>query len=191
MLSSPVSAAASSCLQGGDPSRLIAGNAARPSARTPGRAYQAMETRDLMPQLSFDSSFLLSVDTPRVESQTVAAHDYIVLDIQFCPAVPASDTIRLHKMPDRVWTYRATIGGPDAVRVLGYIRWSEDDVFIARTLGSERSAASTRRFKDAVKAALWLWDRSDQEASRAGQEAPLMMPVVAVQVHDLVQEACS
>jgi hypothetical protein len=121
-----------------------------------------------MPQQSSDSSFLLSVDTPYVELQIPAVRDHAVLDIQSCLTVPASDTIRLHKMPDRIWTFRATAGGPDAARVLGYIRWSEDDVFIARTLGSERAAASMRRFKDAVKAALWLWDRSDKKpAGRA------------------------
>ena len=104
-----------------------------------------MEPRDLMPQLSFDSSFLLSVDTPHVELQIPAVRDHAVLDVQSRLAVPASDTIQLHKMPDRIWTYRATAGGPDAARMLGYIRWSEDDVFIARTFGGERAAASMRR----------------------------------------------
>jgi hypothetical protein len=40
--------------------------------------------------------------------------------------------------------------------VIGYVRWSDDDVWIARTLGSEQTAASIRRFADGLKAATWL-----------------------------------
>src|SRR5690242_6133256 len=117
-----------------------------------------METRDLMPQLSSDSSFLLSVDAPRVEFHTVATCDRIVRDIQSRPVAAAPATvIRFCRMHDRLWTYQVKAGPPDTLRLIGYVRWTTDDTWIARTLGSETAAASIRTFVDRVKAAEWLW----------------------------------
>jgi hypothetical protein len=115
-----------------------------------------MENRS-MPQLSSDSSVLLSMDVPRVELQIAAPRDRAVRDIRFCPiaAAPAA-VVQFRSMPDRLWTYEVTAGLPDALHVIGYVRWSDDDVWIARTLGSERTAASIRTFADRIKAATWL-----------------------------------
>ena len=110
-----------------------------------------------MPQHLSDSSVLPSKDVPRVELQIAAPRDRAVLDIRPCPvaAAPAA-VVQFRPMPDRLWTYEVKVGLPDALRVIGYVRWSDDDVWIARTLGSERTAASIRTFADRIKAATWL-----------------------------------
>ena len=113
-----------------------------------------------MPQPSSHSSFLLSMDAPRVEFQTVATWDPIVLDIQVRPVAAApAVVIQFRQMPDRLWTYQVKAGPPDALRLIGYVRWTTDDAWVARTPGSERAAASVRTFTDSLKAALWLRDR--------------------------------
>jgi hypothetical protein len=116
-----------------------------------------MERTDFMPQHLSDSSFLLSKDVPRAELQIAAMRDRAVLDIRSRPlaAAPAV-VVQFRQMPDRLWTYEVKVGPPDALRVIGYVRWSDDDVWIARTLGSEQTAASIRRFADRFKAATWL-----------------------------------
>ena len=131
-----------------------------------------------MPQHLSDSSVLLSQDVPRVELQVAAIRDRAVLDIQSRPraAAPAV-VVQFRQMPDRLWTYEVKAGSPDALRVIGYVRWSDDDVWIARTLGDERTAASIRTFADRLKAATWLLMRPagiltpQTSHSRALQEA--------------------
>ncbi|MFL5252507.1 MAG: hypothetical protein ACJ8AI_06360 [Rhodopila sp.] len=75
------------------------------------------------------------------------------------PSPEPEAAIQFDQMRGRLWTYRVTIGGPDAVRVIGFIRWSTDDQWIARTLGSATAAASIRKFTDRAKAASWLQRR--------------------------------
>lgn len=99
-----------------------------------------------MPQLSSDSSFLLSVDTLRVEARIVATRDPFVLAIQ------------LHWMPDRIDTGQVKTGLPPR-RVIGWMRWTDDVSWTVRTLSSERVAASIRKFMDCLKAVDWLWHR--------------------------------
>ena len=105
-----------------------------------------------MPQHLSDSSVLLSKDVPRVELQIAAMRDRAVLDIRSRPraAAPAV-VVQFRQMPDRLWTYEVKVGPPDALRVIGYVRWSDDDVWIARTLGSEQTAASIRTFADRLQ----------------------------------------
>ena len=121
-----------------------------------------------MPQLSFDSSVLLSMDVPRVDLRIAAPRDRAVRDIRSRPgaAAPAA-VVQFRPMPDRLWTYEVKVGLPDALRVIGYVRWSDEDVWIARTLGSERTAASIRTFADRIKAATWLLMRPADVPSRA------------------------
>ena len=108
-----------------------------------------------MPQLLSDSSVLLSKDVPRVELQIPARRDPAVLDIRSRP-LAAKPVVQFRQMPDRLWTYEVKVGPSDSLRLIGYVRWSDDDVWIARTLGNEQTAASIRRFADRLKAATWL-----------------------------------
>lgn len=110
-----------------------------------------------MPQLLSDNSILLSKDVPRAELQIAAMRDRGVLDIRSGPRAAAPGVmVQFRQMPDRLWTYEVKVGPPDALRLIGYVRWSDDDVWIARTLGSEQTAASIRTFADRCKAAMWL-----------------------------------
>jgi hypothetical protein len=110
-----------------------------------------------MPQHLSDSSVLLSKDVPRGELQIAAMQDRAVLDIRSRPRASApAVVVQFRQMPDRLWTYEVKVGPPDALRLIGYVRWSDDDVWIARTLGSEQTAASIRTFADRLKAATWL-----------------------------------
>jgi len=110
-----------------------------------------------MPQHLSDSSVLLSKDVPRGELQSTAIRDRAVLDIRSRPRASApAVVVQFRQMPDRLWTYEVKVGLPDALRLIGYVRWSDDDVWIARTLGSEQTAASIRTFADRLKAATWL-----------------------------------
>jgi hypothetical protein len=75
------------------------------------------------------------------------------------PSPEPAESVQFDQLPDRLWTYRVTTGGPDAVRTIGFIRWSTDDQWIARTLGSATAAASIRKFTDRARAAAWLQRR--------------------------------
>lgn len=110
-----------------------------------------------MPQLLSNSSVLLSKNVPRVELQISAMRDRAGFDTRSrLRAAPPAVLVQFRQMPDRLWTYEVEVGPPDALHVVGYVRWSDDDVWIARTLGSEQTAASIRKFADRLKAATWL-----------------------------------
>jgi hypothetical protein len=83
----------------------------------------------------------------------IVERDQTPLDIP--PRPPAARDVEFTELPNRLWTYRASIGAA----VIGYIRHSPDDVWIARTLGSATAAASIRKFPDRAKAASWLQSR--------------------------------
>lgn len=79
------------------------------------------------------------------------------LEIERRSGVSASAAIVYKPLEGRLYTFRVEVGDT----VLGYLRWSEDAVFIARTTGSAAAAASVRRFGSREQAAKWLLEAVD------------------------------
>lgn len=97
------------------------------------------------------------MNAPILHMFSLIERDQTPLDIP--PRPPAATDVEFTELPNRLWTYRVTTGSPDAVRTIGFIRWSTDDQWIARTLGSATAAASIRKFPDRARAAAWLQKR--------------------------------
>jgi hypothetical protein len=75
------------------------------------------------------------------------------------PRPVSAPAFQFHEMHGRLWTYKVTVGGPDALRVIGYVRWTDDDTWVARDRGSAASAASIRKFANQSAAVKWLTGR--------------------------------
>ena len=67
-------------------------------------------------------------------------------------AVCTEAPIVLQPLPQRETTYAAYSGA----RHVGYIRWTSEDVWIARTVGNVRCAADIKRFAHKNDACRWL-----------------------------------
>lgn len=99
------------------------------------------------------------MDAPVIWTHEIAERDPNPLAIPPRPAptetVTPISVIQFDELPNRLWTYRVTVGSA----VLGFVRWSSDDAWVARDRGSATSAASIRRFTTRSAAASWLQSR--------------------------------
>lgn len=73
----------------------------------------------------------------------------------------------LQPLPERDTTYAAYAGQ----RHVGYIRWTADDVWIARTTGNAEHSADLKRFAAKNEACRWLLRAVDGVQPRRGRAA--------------------
>jgi hypothetical protein len=100
------------------------------------------------------------MSSPVAFLHTIVEVDPTPLTIPPRPIAAALVTdVELQEMPGRLWTYRAISGG----FTLGFVRHSPDDVWVARTLGSENEASSVKRFSNRTAAVAWLRRRLDAD----------------------------
>jgi hypothetical protein len=81
------------------------------------------------------------------------------LTIRLHPPPEPETAIQFDPLPDRLWTYAVRVGSPQVPTLVGFVRWDPADVWIARSLGSDRVAATIRRYADRFKAVTWLQKR--------------------------------
>jgi hypothetical protein len=84
----------------------------------------------------------------------IVERDPSPLDIPPRPA-PVAQDVEFHELANRECTYRVTVGDT----TIGFVRWDAQDIWVARTLGSEIDAASIKRFANRASAAAWLQQR--------------------------------
>ncbi|MFL5287140.1 MAG: hypothetical protein ACJ8AW_40770 [Rhodopila sp.] len=93
--------------------------------------------------------------SPIAWTHQIVEQDQNPLAIPPRPAAAPAGQVEFREMQGRQWTYEVKVGS----RVIGYIRWDTNDVWIARTPGSATAAATIRRFTNRDEAAAWLQQR--------------------------------
>lgn len=64
--------------------------------------------------------------------------------------------VELYELPNRLSTYSVQVRRRGYLVLVGYVRWREDGIWVARSLGSRFDAADVRNFCSQERATAWL-----------------------------------